>query len=117
MIDTRRKLLTEALGEKWHDYHLGNNSVLSSCSCGLEGYAVRDICTKANRTFASADDYEALRVAVIVPNIEAFHLWLKAKVPQQWFSGFEWWLTMSPEERNEIICDFGIEVLGWGEEK
>lgn len=112
MIDTRRKLLTEALGEKWHDYHLGNNSVLSSCSCGLEGYAVRDICTKANRTFATTDDYEALREKVIKPNSELFSVFVWTKVDIS-MNQLKWWLTLSPEECNEIICNFGIVCLGW----
>lgn len=108
MNNPRRRLLTEALGEEWHDYHLGDYTVLSSCSCGLEGFAVREICTKANRTFTSADDYEALREKVIVPNIIEFMTWMYA-----YDSGLFHWLTLTPEERCEVICDFGIAYLGW----
>jgi hypothetical protein len=60
MKDDDRKLLTEFLGECWHDYEI-SKSEKSRCSCGLTGYAVREICAKTNRTFTTADDMMAVK--------------------------------------------------------
>lgn len=103
MIDTRKRLLTEALGEEWVEpYKIWEGPF----------YVTKD----RNRTFTTADDYEALRVAVIVPNVERFVGYLCDRNDRYLFtpfSTFVWWLTLSPEECTEIICNFGIEMLGW----
>jgi hypothetical protein len=118
MIDARRKLLTEALGECWHEIAYTRANAFK-CSCGEvfhhgEALEAKLHCKKLNRTFATADDYEALREKVIVPNAEKFVEYLELRPDGVLlFDRFAWWLTLSPEERNEIICDFGIDVLGW----
>lgn len=121
MIDARRRLMTEALGECWHDiqgprfYKAIDDTpryICKICGAGFDHVAFNN-----NRTFASADDYEALRVAVIVPHSNHFSAWVKYKLNKirkgQCSVGdkipnepLEVWLTLSPEECNEIICDF-----------
>jgi len=108
MIDSRRKLLTVALGECWHDYKLSQGRGISTCSCGNKGMSVWDICTKANRTFSDADDYEALREKVVRNNLNKFacYIWSGMDDGERQQDALAYWLTLSPEERNETICDF-----------
>jgi hypothetical protein len=82
MTDADRQFLTEAMGETYHDYvilppRIGNTTHcgLSHCSCGITGYAVRDICAYANRTFDNWQDFGAV--------------WEWAK-KQEWFARFVW---------------------------
>lgn len=112
MIDIRRKLLTIALGECWHEwkriyYPEGSDDYDTFCqTCG----GVNIGSGHNNRTFDKADDYEALREKVIVPNIGYFRRWML----ENWMDhAFNLVVVSSPEERNEIICDFGITCLGW----
>ncbi|MEN6621448.1 MAG: hypothetical protein ABFD50_07875 [Smithella sp.] len=68
-----------------------------------------DICTKANRTFASADDWELVREKVVVPNLEAFsdYLWQKwLNIGPNGSSCLMWFLTLSIEQRCQLVCDF-----------
>lgn len=95
MIDSRRKLLTEALGEEW-------------CGDDLDGQV-----NVLNRTFAHTDDYEALRIAVINEHISEFTNYTIRRQYGNIDAAFNWWLTLTPKERNELICDFGIACLGW----
>ena len=60
MTDDRRKVLAEFEGVCWHEYHIGDFSRISYCSCGLVGYAVREICLKANADYDN--DADMLRV-------------------------------------------------------
>jgi len=112
MIDSRRKLLTVALGECWHSNYI---SVDGKCyECGQKIHPLQLLLSR--RTFATADDYEALREKVIIPHSEAFseYVWDKWNCGDNSSDGpFSWWLKKSVKERNEIICDFGKEVLGW----
>jgi hypothetical protein len=53
MIETDRKLLTEYLGECWHDYDWVNG-VGWKCKCGHEAYLPDTF--KNNRTFTTRED-------------------------------------------------------------
>lgn len=67
MDEAKRKLLTEeVLGECWHYYRIVDSGTeKSSCSCGMTGYSVREICTKATRTFTTGNDMIALKDRIV----------------------------------------------------
>jgi hypothetical protein len=94
------RILAKACGVCWHDYKIGDGFV-STCSCGRRGCIVREFCGSANPTFSVPDDWELVRVNVVVPNQEAFCEYLdKHGVwPIIWFS-------LSSEDRNKIAADF-----------
>jgi len=76
MNDSRRRLLTIALGECWHSNYISANGKCYECGKIISPVDVY----QDRRTFTSADDYEALRVAVIVPYKTVFHEWFKKKI-------------------------------------
>jgi len=51
-MDKNREL-HELLGHTTHIYAIGDDRELSRCSCGLKGYAVREICAKSTPDYAS----------------------------------------------------------------
>lgn len=56
-------------------------------------------------TFTTADDWELVRQSVVVELRGIFHNWLK-NVEHPQVSGFEWWLTLSPEECCQLVCNW-----------
>lgn len=105
MTDDKRQLLTKALGEEWFPD---------------DGYA--GTCNDPNRTFTSAQDYEDLLEKVVRSNLDEFCEYLGrnayTKYDSRYLCNYEisvlhWFLTLSIEERCELICDFGVEVSGW----
>lgn len=124
MNDTRRKLLTKALGEKWHEKVWEGDYL--KCSCGLILHHKEDFefalhIKKANRTFLTADDWELVLEKVVRPNSLEFisHVYKNWCEPV-WDDDFdnmtcfmEWFLTLSIGERCKLIHDFGMEVLKW----
>lgn len=110
MIESRRKLLAEkGLGEKWTPIK-GLLPLPDGTWIGKEDF---------NHTFADPDDYEALREKVVLPHLNKFtaYVWSGMDDGERQQDAFAYWLTLSVEERNELICDFGVEVLGWEVEK
>lgn len=60
MIDATKKLLTEYLGEKYHQIST-NYGEVSKCSCGARGAIARMECWKNNRPFTTWADLGALK--------------------------------------------------------
>ncbi|MFA5323354.1 MAG: hypothetical protein WC373_11845 [Smithella sp.] len=73
MLEKDRKILTEYLGEEYHDVKISDGYDLSRCSCGVTGIAARMECTKANRTFQTPQDfYDLCKVMVEKREFEVF---------------------------------------------
>lgn len=76
LTEEQRKLLTEWLGESYHSYvfsrefAMGFPHDVSKCSCGLTGYSVREICTKANRTFTTWQDLGDLKEKLVEKGLD-----------------------------------------------
>jgi hypothetical protein len=78
-----------------------------------------------NRTFTSADDWELVRVNVVVPNNDNFvrYMWEVYCLVSgdEGYSANDFiqnWLTLSPEEKNTLAAEFLIsrDRAGWAEE-
>ena len=84
MTDLDRRILTKACGLEWHDKKL-------------------DVYEKrlhiANRTFATPDDWEMVRVKVVVPNLDDF-------AEDFNLLSLYGWLLQSPKE----LCQLAV---GW----
>lgn len=119
MTDNDCRILAKACELKWHEIVKDNGILFCNCGAWFRPYNNEEVNThiKRNRTFADTDDYEALREKVIEENLDEFCSWLNKFIPSYFPSLFHWWLAMSPEQCNELICDFGIECLGWEVEK
>jgi hypothetical protein len=62
LTDDEKKLLTELLGERWHDIELSfHDGMVSTCSCGAGGVKARMECPKNNRTFTTWQDLGDLK--------------------------------------------------------
>ena len=122
--ETKRKLLTKALGECWHDweneaYHypkyIGSRMFMSAI-CKKCGEDLTEQFGDFHRTFSTAADWELVRVNVVVPNLNAFcayaaHI-VKSPIPYgDIVVAFEWFLTLSPEECCNIAADFILTNL------
>jgi hypothetical protein len=101
------RILAKACGVCWHDYKIGDGFV-STCSCGRRGCIVREFCGSANPTFSVPDDWELVRVRVIIPNLREFRdsLFLYVTSVCRDTSSLEWWWTKTPEEKCQIAADF-----------
>ena len=111
LTKSNHKLLTLACGLCWHEPI--NNScnsiadrVITYCKhCLVEN--------PTHHTFTSADDWELVLEKVIVPYKTAFHEWFKKKIENcHYVSGFEHWLTLSIEERMDLVVEFVEANLG-----
>lgn len=77
LTEDQKRNLTEWLGETYHSYKInqpviyGDSGGVSTCSCGLRGFPVRDICAKSNRTFTTWPDLGAL-----IEKLTSKGLWL-----------------------------------------
>ena len=95
--ETKRRILAAACGLEWHEWPY----------CDIE---------TPNRDFDSPEDWELVRVNVVVPHLNAFcayaaHI-VKSPIPYgDIVVAFEWWLTKSPEECCEIAADFILANL------
>jgi len=111
--ETKRRILSAALGEEWHGYtdDVTRDGQWRMCQCG---YAYIRAENHVNRTFADPQDWEDLLEKVVRPNIVAFCEWLPCAVTE-WYTTLLWFLTLPIEERCLLVHDFGKEVLGWKE--
>lgn len=89
-----RKILAKACGLVWHEITETNGYYRCSCGAsfhGLESLQARRHAEKSNPTFTTPDDWELVRVKVVVPNLDeyadAFDLVSKYA-----------WLLQSPED-------------------
>lgn len=100
MNENDRRILTKACGLCWHEWGQDKNDpeeafpVCQKCNC--RRYHVPD-----NPTFTTADDWELVRVRVVVPNQEAFCEYLDKH--GVWMII---WFSLSSEDRNKISVDF-----------
>ena len=70
------RLLTLFIGECWHEWKIRYDE-LSTCSCGLKGSYVRDICTKSNPDFFTPNDFDRLRKWMEENHAELWERYLK----------------------------------------
>lgn len=106
--ETKRKLLTAACGLCWHEWE----SESSGMTCKVCGYRIAYHTTPPhNPTFASPEDWELVRVKVVVPNFNEFvaYIW-KGQVDYTGgvHDAFAYWLTLPIEERCELVAEFCI---------
>lgn len=52
---------------------------------------------KANRTFTSADDWDMVRVKVVLPNMDVFETII-------YDNGIGWWLLKTPGEASQTVA-------------
>lgn len=126
LTESDRKLLTAAIGECWHEPEW----YCDRCQRVVQPAMVRfnethDGCggycsIKENRTFLTADDWELVLEKVVRPHVKAFNRWLEGpywdfRIAEISFlyAKLEWFLTLSIEERMELVIAFGRERLGW----
>jgi len=129
MTESDRKLLTLACGECWHEFEFWNSGVSNICKHCRRWFHWKqedqdELRKQKDRTFTHADDWELVREKVIVLNLDMFVAWVKHQlhcirhsqcsvgdmIPKD---ALEVWLPLSVEERCQLACDFGKEVLGW----
>jgi len=61
LTEQHRKVLTELLGEEWHEYTVGfRTGGLSKCSCGRTGCSVLDFCQHERRAFTTDAEMQAV---------------------------------------------------------
>lgn len=98
-----RRTLTMACGLEWHEQTeiTRHGYPGTRCSCGLE-WDWKDTGCKGNPTFSTADDWELVRVNVVVPNQEAFvvFLWSEETWP------LNKWIALSCERKCQYAADF-----------
>ena len=107
MTESDRKLLTLACGECWHQLEYDRDEGYYFCNkCG----DIPGNINRLNRTFTHADDWELVREKVVLPNEHDFAFYCMDKYYYK--SGrifqelFEWFLSLSIEERCQLACDF-----------
>ena len=119
--DDKRVLTEEMLGEEWHKYRIsrGRGDGVSTCSCGMTGMRVRDICSYANRSFTDPKDTFDLKKKIVeMGEWRDFAL----------FAAGEWdkTLTLNPTENFivEVFTDWLMDpirfpelVAGWVRER
>ncbi len=115
--DDKRMLTEEVLGEKWHNYRIsrGRGDGLSSCSCGITGYAVKEICAMSNRTFTTWQDLGDLKKKIVEMgewwdlwwDFEkyCFHEWNKTTIDTGYFVP---WL-LNPTRFCELVANWWKE--------
>ena len=94
MTDLDRKILAKACGLEWRERMLEHGVINID----------------RNPTFTTPDDWELVRVKVVVPNLDDF-CWYLINNPE-WM--IEWFLTLSIEERNKLVHDFCVYMYKQG---
>ena len=119
--ETKRHVLAAACGLERHE-NASNIYHPMACSCGWErnercnDEVLYDHIKESNLTFSTPDDWELVRVNVVVPHLNAFcayaaHI-VKSPIPYgDIVVAFEWFLTLSPEECCEIAANFILANL------
>lgn len=85
-------------------------------ACGLEWLELTDemdtleALGKHRPSFSTPEDWELVRVNVVVPYLVAFKDYIQ-KICRFGFNYFIWFLTLSPEECCEIAADFILANL------
>jgi len=114
LTESKCKLLTLAIGECWHERteYVADGMMLRCLDCKS---LLRWDITTFRRTFDSGNDWELVLEKVVRPNIEEFYnnAWHSFKMSRT--PSLSWFLTLSIEERMELVVSFGKERLGWGE--
>jgi hypothetical protein len=118
LSDIDRKILARACGLGWPEpepcphcgYYCNNNTVF--CRPPLQ-----------NPTFTTPDDWELVRVKVVVPHItinpSSFSNWICMRYSEYFDDSTEWILTMAPAECCQMVADFikeSPDLFPWVEE-
>lgn len=99
--DLDRRILAKACGLEWHEQTeiTRHGYPGTRCSCGLE-WDWKDTGCKGNPTFSTADDWELVRVKVILPNILLFESII-------YDNGIQWWLQKTSHE----LCKTAVDII------
>jgi hypothetical protein len=112
--ESDRRILTKACGLEWHE-DVSNIYHPCSCSCGVEfgeygGELLPIHLFYSNPTFTTPDDWELVRVNVVVPHItinpSSFSNWICMRYSEYFDDSTEWILTMAPAECCQMVADF-----------
>jgi hypothetical protein len=112
LTETRRRVLAAACNEEWYEKEIHTVE-------GFEGHHWRPAINLTNRTFTSAADWELVREKVVMPNLHKFvkYVWAGRIDVEGWQNdAFAWFLTLSIEERCELVAKFCIYMHEQGAE-
>ena len=105
MTNLDLRILTRACGLEWHYLVSDKFGALDhyTCSCGKEYVskgAFYEHLVRSGVTFSTPDDWELVKVRVVIPNKEDFRPYLK----ENW-TIFEW-IGNTPEQCCQLVCNW-----------
>jgi hypothetical protein len=103
--DLDRRILARATNTPWHELVSDKLGVLDhfTCSCGKEYVskgAFLEHLIRCGVTFSTPDDWEMVRVKVILPNILLFESII-------YDNGIQWWLQKTSHE----LCQTTVDII------